>query len=91
LYDFCSPAAPGDYMESAQNYTFSPTNTKFSLTIAINNDNILEETRAFFVRAALLSSDAASVTIDPNQAVVTIEDEDSKYYISNCGFTCFVS
>jgi hypothetical protein len=79
LFDFCSPAAPGDYIEGAQNYTFSPTNTEFSLTIAINDDNILEETREFFVRAALLSSDAAGVTIDPKQAVVTIEDEDSRY------------
>jgi hypothetical protein len=70
-------------MGSAQNYTFSPTNTEFSLTIGIADDDILEETEQFFVRAELLSADATGVTIDPEQSVVTIEDEDSKYHIQN--------
>jgi hypothetical protein len=74
-------AAPGDYASDSQIFTFSETDTEFSLTIAISDDDILEETEQFFVRAGLLSADAGTVTIDPDQSVVTIEDGDSKYCI----------
>jgi hypothetical protein len=70
-----------DYILLYAEYVFSQSDTRFSLTIAIADDDILEETKQFIVRAELLSADANGVTIDPEQSVVTIEDEDSKYHI----------
>jgi hypothetical protein len=61
-------------------YIFSQSDTEFSLTIAIADDDILEETKQFIVMAELLSADANGVTIDPEHSVVTIEDEDSKHH-----------
>jgi hypothetical protein len=76
-----SPAAPGDYTDDAQIFIFSQAATKFSFNITIADDDILEETEQFFISAELLSADAGTVTIYPDQSVVTIEDGDSKYHI----------
>ena len=61
-----------------EEFTFSPSQDRFTLTIAINDDDILEQTERFFARAELVSSDATGVTIMPDQSEITILDEDSK-------------
>ena len=71
-------SAPGDYAETIQTFTFSPTESQFSITIPINDDDILERTEQFYARAELVSSDAPGVIIMPDESVVTILDEDSK-------------
>ena len=61
-----------------EEFTFSPSQDRFTLTIAINDDDILEQTEWFFARAELVSSDATGVMIMPDQSEITILDEDSK-------------
>ena len=61
-----------------EEFTFSPSQDRFILTIAINNDDTLEQTERFFARAELVSSDATGVMIIPDQSEITILDEDSK-------------
>ena len=49
----------------------------------IVDDDILESDEMFLVRAELISDDASSVTIDPAETSVAIEDDDgemSRYY-----------
>ena len=69
---------PGDYTESRETFTFSPTESQFAITIPINDDDILERTEQFFARAERVSSDATGVIIMPDESVITILDEDSK-------------
>ena len=71
-------SAPGDYTETIQTFTFSPTESQFAITIPIIDDGILERTERFFARAELVSSDAPGVIILPDESVITILDEDSK-------------
>ena len=59
-------------------FTFSPSQDRFTLTIAINDDDILEQTERFFARAELVSSDTTGVMIMPDQSEITTLDEDSK-------------
>ena len=62
-----------------EEFTFSPSQDRFILTIAINDDDTLElRTERFFARAELVSSDATGVMIIPDQSEITILDEDSK-------------
>ena len=56
-------------------FTFSPTESRFAITIPINDDDILERTKQFFARAQLVSSDAPRVIIVPDESVITILDE----------------
>ena len=78
-------SAPGDYTGNMEEFTFSPSQDRFTLTIAINDDDILEQTERFFARAELVSSDATGVMIMPDQSEITILDEDSKF-IKIAGF-----
>ena len=64
-------SAPGDYTGNMQEFTFSPTQDRFTLTIAISDDDILELSERFFASAELVSFDA--------QSEITILDEDSKF------------
>ena len=70
--------APGDYTETRETFTFSPTESQFAINIPINDDDILERTEQFFARAELVSSDATGVIIMPDESVISILDEDSK-------------
>ena len=81
LSNIFSFSAPGDYAESMEIFTFSPTESRFAITILINNDDILERTEQFFARAQLVSSDAPGGIIMPDESVITILDEDGKWTI----------
>lgn len=65
-------------MRHSQVLTFSPTQTEFSVTIMIVDDRILEPRESFIVQAELISTDASGVTINPDQSVITINDDDRK-------------
>ena len=67
---------PGDYNQTTEVFTFSPSATQFILTVPITDDDVLEANELFSVRAELLTTDATGVTIDPEQSDVTIIDED---------------
>ena len=76
MYVFHS--APSDYVANSELLTFSPMNMRFSLVVGIVNDDIVEPEESFTARAEVVSTDAARLTIRPEQSIVTIMDDDGK-------------
>ncbi len=74
--------ATGDYIASSQVFTFTPSETRFTAVIDIVNDEILESSESFSVRAELVSTDNNLISVDPDESIVTIEDDDSKLVAS---------
>lgn len=62
----------------SQEVTFTPTQREFNISVPIVDDNIVEATENFIVRADLVSTDALGVMINPQQSTVTILDTDSE-------------
>ena len=77
LYTFlCTSVAPGDYNASSLLLTFSPNQLSQTFPVTALDDNVLEDVEHFF---AVASSDVDGVTIDPDQANITIIDTDGMY------------
>ncbi len=74
----CFFIATGDYIASSQVFTFSSSETQFTAVINIVNDDILESSESFSVRAELVSTDDNLISVDPDESIVTTEDDDSK-------------
>ena len=66
----------GDYIANTEDVTFSPGQTSFSFNVGIVDDNFVENTERFMIRAMLVSGDAAGVSITPGDATVDILDTD---------------
>ena len=69
--------APGDYIATDDTIDFSSANTRGSIVVPINFDQILEGKERFEVALNLLSDStlAGRVTVEPLTATVTITDE----------------
>ena len=66
---------PGDYVSTSNTVSFSGTNNEIRLvTITINDDNLIETTEQLLVQ---LSSGTNTPTINDNEGVATITDNDN--------------
>ena len=65
-------------MANSELLTFNPMNTRFSLVVAIADDDVVEPEESVTARAEVVSTDTACLTISPEQSIVTILDNDSK-------------
>ena len=73
--------APGDY-GALTNFSLGPFNNdvrQLSFNVSIVNDDILEDAKMFSMRLTLDPADQARrVTVSPDAAAVTIQDNDGK-------------
>ena len=67
-------AEPADYTPVTQVLTFSPTISANNVTVLITNDDILEDTEAFFGN---LNNQGQPVITDPERAIVEIVEDAS--------------
>ena len=84
LYTFLyTPIAPDDYNAvSGLLLTFSPDQLSQTFPVAALDDDALEDVEQFF---AVASSDVDRVTIDPDQASISIIDTDGMYQYTGVG------
>jgi len=77
---YLCPAAPEDYLAiSPMLLTFNSTTNFTSVTVTIVNNSIFESLETFTASLTLVSPAGNSqISIDPNQATVTIQDDESK-------------
>ena len=68
-----------DYGGFSQDFTFNSNNLGYTFAVPIFNDDDIEPSERF---AATLTTNTASnpgVDLDPDRAVVTIEDDDGQF------------
>ena len=78
---FALNPAGSDYTATTEVLTFSNLLTRNAVDVAIQNDNLLEIDEIFTAR--LDAEDAQGVVLDPQDATVTILDDDGKYWQEN--------
>ena len=67
--------APSDYIDTAVDLSFSPSETEGCASITIVDDTVLEGAEQF---TATLQGNFGRITLEPNLATVTIGDNDRK-------------
>lgn len=80
----CKPAAPSDYEAASVVLTFSSFVTSQTVDIQVVDDNSAEEDEVFMVMLELVnsSSDAFSVLLEPDVAIVTVLISDGEYTVN---------
>ena len=74
---FCTD--PDDFMMTSELLTFNGNTRRNVVVIALEDDDIVEDpTEAFLAVAALISTDAPRVFINPAVSTITIVDDDGK-------------
>ena len=77
--------APDDYTSiSGSLLTFSVTNTRFDVSIPVNNDNINEGIEEFLAILTFQSVVGENIQLVPDQATVQINDNDGKVILLFC-------
>ena len=73
-------SAPNDYEELSQILTFSGSSTEQTVTVTINDDNLLEVNEVFRATLEILNvvADQDSIVLQPAEISVIILDEDSE-------------
>ena len=89
LITFPQSVAPGDY-SALNNFHLGPFNNdvrQLSFNVSIVNDNIPEDDKIFGTRLTLYPADQARlanhVTVSPNVATATVQDDEGKKYSLN--------
>jgi len=70
--------APGDYTTIDQDLTFSESFSRVCTTFLANDDTLFEDDETF---SALLTTNDGSVTLEPDQTTIQINDDDGMYYM----------
>ena len=80
MYILIYPVASSDYTEISQRLlTFNSTTSFLSVAVEIVGDNTFEALEVFTASLSLVSPNASSqISINPQQANITIEDDESK-------------
>ena len=76
-----SPPAGSDY-NALMNFVFIMTQGQTSATIPVPiiNDDAFELTESFSAALSLISPITPRITVAPNEAGITIEDDDSEFH-----------
>ena len=79
-----------DYTSGPYNVTFPAGQTTATFNVPINDDDILEGSENFIltINPSSLPSDVS--VGDPDQATVTIEDNDRKYLVNNAIYLLYI-
>ena len=67
-----------DYTSLNAPLTFSSTTTRHTVPLSITEDNINERTEEFFARLSINTAPSGRVELEPQQATITITDNDGK-------------
>ena len=70
--------ASDDYVSTEVEITFSPTDTEYTVTVPLRNDETLESTESFTAVLSIPSSQSG-VELTSVSTTITITDSDSKY------------
>ena len=70
--------ASDDYVSTEVEITFSPTDTEYTVTVPLRNDETLESTESFTAVLSVPSSQSG-VELTSVSTTITITDNDSKY------------
>ena len=73
---------PTDYKEQTLLLMFSSCETRKCTSVAINNDNMTEETEFFRVSLERTTTLDSRIALSPNNATVHIADNDGKHFAS---------
>lgn len=74
-------AKDGDFDSGPYDVTFMAQDTRVSFTVPISNDDMFEGNEDFTLTIDPSSLTSHVTTSDPDQATVTIIDDDCKYFI----------
>ena len=71
-----------DFDGAGGTFTFDPSRTVYSYNVSLVDDDIYEFTENFFAQLSFVGTPAEPerVSIDPDMALVEVEDDDGKLY-----------
>ena len=67
--------------------TFSPAQTEFNITLAIRDDDVVEDLEDFRIHAELADDDTSRIKIIPESSQIVIEDENGKLILHSAHFS----
>ncbi|QDV50075.1 Calx-beta domain-containing protein [Gimesia fumaroli] len=74
--DGSATSSSSDYQSTTGTLTFNPLETSKTITVSINDENLVELDETFFVNLLNLQSNDANVVLTDNQGSITIRNND---------------